>query len=172
MEFTKEQLELIEKLKAKKIVFGGEKQRTIITLGNPVVKLFEYAVDNAITIIDLAEVSDWVNAETGGGVCLVDKDNDYIVIGVDFNQIEYKAVLAHELGHLMNIYVRNDLSEKAADKVAAHIVGSSYNKSLKKAFKYAFLLKAKQMKLSGINRKLFKLVYWGTMQYRLWDMKR
>lgn len=172
MEFTKEQLELIEKLKAKKIVFGGEKQRTIITLGNPVVKLFELAVVDAITIVNLAEVSGWVNAETGGGVCLVDKENDHIVIGVDFDQIEHKAVLAHELGHLMNIYVLGDLSEKAADKVAKYVVGATYNKALKNAFKYAYLLKAKQLKLSGFNRKMFKLVYWGTMQYRLWDMKR
>ncbi len=172
MESTKEQLEKIEKLKAKKVVLNNEKQRSIITLGNPMAKLFELAVVGAITIIDLSKVSDWVNAEVGGGVCLIDSDNDFIVIGVDFDQIEYKAVLAHELGHLMNIYIRNDLSEKAADKVAVHIVGSSYNKSLKKAFKYAFLLKAKQMKLSGINRKLFKFAYWMNVQYRLWNMKR
>ena len=172
MKFTKEQLEKIEKLKAKKVVLNNEKQRSIITLGNPTVKLFELAVVDAITIVNLAEVSEWVNAEVGGGVCLIDSDNDFIVIGVDFDQIDYKAVLAHELGHLMNIYIKNDSSEKAADKVANYLVGPSYNKALKKAFKYAFFLKAKQLKLSGLNRKLYKFAYWINAQYRLWDMKR
>ena len=172
MEFTKYQMEMIEKLKNKEIVFNNEKQRAIISLGNPVVKLFEYAVKDSITIVDLAEVSNWVNAETGGGICLIDKENDLIVIGVDFEFIDHKAVLAHELGHLMNIYIRGDVSEKAADKAAEYIVGSNYGKALKKAFKYAYLLKARQQGLNSFNRKLFKLVYWGTMHYRLWNMKR
>ena len=172
MEFTKEQLEKIEKLKAKKVVLNNEKQRSIITLGNPTVKLFELAVVDAITIIDLSKVSDWVNAQTGGGICLIDKENDLIVIGVDFEFIDHKAVLAHELGHLMNIYVLGDLTEKAADKAAKYIVGNSYDKALKKAFKYAYLLKARQQELSSFNRKLFKLAYWATVQYRLWNMKR
>lgn len=176
----------ITMLKSMEIVCNQVAKNISISFNNEVYCQNKFLLEGKINIIDVADidelpvsksqVEEFMN-QCGGGACItaVNNENGSLIaaaILINSDSPFYKDVLAHELGHLMNIAINSDPSELAADKVALYLKKhkDSYLYALKYTHKVAYLNFVRNKSFNGFQKKAIRCFYWFSYQKRKFDI--
>lgn len=176
----------IAMLKSMDVVINQVANNVSLTFSSEVYCQNKFLIEGKINIIDVADidelpvsasqVEEFMN-KCGGGACItaVNNDNGSLIaaaIIINSSGPFYKDVLAHELGHLMNIAINSDPSELSADKVALYLKKhkDSYLHALNHTHKIAYRNFVRGKNLNGFQRKVIRCFYWLSYQKRKFDI--
>ena len=176
----------ISMLKSMDVVINQVANNVSLSFSSEVYCQDKFLIPGKVNIIDVADIDELPVSKSqveefmiqcGGGACItaVNNENGSLIaaaILINSDSPFYKDVLAHELGHLMNIAINSDPSELAADKVALYLKKhkDSYLYALKYTHKVAYLNFVRKKSFNGFQRKVIKVFYWMSYQKRKFDI--